>query len=64
MLLSMCVSSNAAHVLTELWYDCCIGLGRSADVYPAYKLRRGQWVPVQLRLSAYAVDRLDPAGEL
>ncbi|KAK9807966.1 hypothetical protein WJX73_008492 [Symbiochloris irregularis] len=36
----------------------------SADVYPAHKLRRGQWVPVQLRVSASAVDRLDASGQV
>ncbi|KAK9809260.1 hypothetical protein WJX72_012293 [[Myrmecia] bisecta] len=31
------------------------------DVFQAHKLRRGQWIPVRIRVTAFAVERLDSA---
>lgn len=35
---------------------------RPSDTFSAYKLRQGKWVPVQLRLSSFAIDRVDGRG--
>ncbi|GAB4814092.1 hypothetical protein N2152v2_001138 [Parachlorella kessleri] len=33
----------------------------SPDSFSGHKLKKGQWVPVALRVTAYAVERVDPA---
>ena len=38
-------------------------LRRKEEVFSAHKLRRGVWVSVKLRITAYAVERLDSSGE-
>ena len=32
---------------------------RNPDVFAAQKLRRNAWVPVKLRITAFAIERLD-----
>ena len=39
--------------------DAC----RTPDVFVAYKLRKGEWVPTKLRVTSFAVERLDADGE-
>jgi hypothetical protein len=36
---------------------------RSPDVFVAYKLKRGQWVPTKLQITSFAVERLDGSGK-
>ena len=38
------------------------GFCRSSDGFPAQKLRKGTWRPVQLRIGRYSLDRLDAEG--
>ena len=35
---------------------------RNPDVFPAMKFRRQAWVPVKLRITAFAVERLDASN--
>jgi hypothetical protein len=37
---------------------------RQADEFRGHKLRKGRWQPVLLRVSAHAVERVDPASGL
>lgn len=36
---------------------------RSTQVFVAYKLKKGQWIPSKLRVTSFAVERLDAYGE-
>ena len=31
-------------------------------MFAAYKLKKGQWVPTRMRVTAFAVERLDAEG--
>ena len=37
---------------------------RTPDVYSAYKLKKGTWVPAKLRVTSFAVEKIDSQGEL
>ena len=45
------------HWSAEAWTLC-----RSPDVYSAYKLKKGQWVPAKLRITSFAVETVDSQG--
>ena len=36
---------------------------RTPDVYSAYKLKKGAWVPAKLRITSFAVEKVDSQGE-
>lgn len=43
----------------------CLLLLRSPDVFSALKFRKRTWVPVKLRITAFAIERLDAStGEI
>jgi hypothetical protein len=46
-----------------MWGERCLLLHRTPDVFAAYKLKKGQWVPTRLRVTAFAVERLDADGD-
>lgn len=39
-----------------------MGACRTPDVFVAYKLRKGEWVPTKLRVTSFALERLDADG--
>lgn len=43
---------------TVVLAPCC----RTPDLFAGHKLRKGSWVAVRMRITAFAVERLDAAG--
>ncbi len=36
---------------------------RTPDVYSAYKLKKGAWMPAKMRITSFAVEKIDSQGE-